>query len=143
MQHEIHLSEQFSSGINKIDYQHQYLFDRIDNLRSLLDRKAGISRDDLEDILDDMFEFFQKHFKFEEELLHRHPFLKSHKVKHQLFIDSTKEFEKKLFTKEPTALGTEMYSFLSEWLQEHIVQEDLKYFAYLRENKFVVPGMTP
>ncbi|MCP5464625.1 MAG: bacteriohemerythrin [Deltaproteobacteria bacterium] len=119
-----------SVGIAAMDTQHKKLFDLINNLYRNM--KAGQTKETLADSLNQLVSYTATHFKSEEELINSHgyPDFDDHLDLHIKLVDQVCDFQKK-FQAGNAKLGLELFQFLKNWLFHHILEEDMKYGAYL------------
>ncbi|MBU4011982.1 MAG: bacteriohemerythrin, partial [Proteobacteria bacterium] len=131
----INWDEKFSVHVEIIDSQHKKLFESINTLLQLMEKEIII--EDLEEILDDMFDYFDYHFSSEEKLIKSHPEFEHHRQRHLEFINNVKEYNNKFLAKDPEIIAEKMFVFLSEWLQNHILREDRYSFDYLQKHNLL------
>ena len=62
----------------------------------------------------------------------KYPKLEQHKSQHKLFIDRTIQFQKDLENNKPD-LCLEIYNYLENWFDEHILKYDKEAVEYLRQ----------
>jgi hemerythrin len=79
------------------------------------------------DIIEQLIDYTQSHFGFEEEMLEEagYKFLKPHKKVHELFIRRVTDFTMRAAKGED--IVDELHSMLSKWLVNHIANEDRDY----------------
>ena len=119
----------YNIGIAKIDLQHKQLFALINALAgNRSGDRAFISR-----ILGTLVLYTKTHFKEEEKMLFKmsYPGLKAHTKNHAAFVNQIislkAEFEK---NRQSQVILEKLYVFLSEWLSNHILKEDiLRFFS--------------
>ncbi|AJC86610.1 bacteriohemerythrin [Campylobacter sp. RM16704] len=116
--------EKFSVGNVDIDLQHQTLFALAEKSAKLLNRH--IYKTEVKELLCDLFDYMQVHFKDEEEYMEsiNYPYLVEHKAMHKkiikdmccLIVDcsTTNDLKEKL------------YEIVSVWLLEHVLEHDMK-----------------
>jgi hemerythrin len=123
-------SEELSVKIKEIDAQHQQLVGMINNLHDTM--KQGKGKQILGAIIDQMVEYTQKHFLFEEQLFAKHNYLEAgrHTREHNGFIDKVAKFQKGLKDGDIT-LSMDVMNFLKDWLVNHIKGTDKKYGPFL------------
>ena len=78
-------SEKFNIGIEVIDNQHRQILEYINTLDQI--RMSG-QRNQIKEVLDDLIDYTQSHFSFEENLLEQvnYQYLPSHRGIHELFV---------------------------------------------------------
>lgn len=126
-------SKALELDIPSIDTQHARLVDLINDLDNAVQAKQGVSV--LENVLQQLLEYTENHFQFEEQLLSKHdyPSFPEHKTEHDSLAEKV-VFMQDMF-KNGQALDTGMLlQFLKVWLQEHILEVDKQYAPYLLEH---------
>jgi hemerythrin len=125
----IEWNKAFSVGIQKIDEQHQKFF-FITNI--LFDSMQGAQdREVVGSVLKELQQYVVYHFKTEESMmkLHSYPYINEHKLEHEGAIQKVNklvlDYERGLET-----VDIELLKFLSDWIQNHILQVDRKYIPY-------------
>ncbi len=112
------------TGIDVIDAQHRRIVDYINDLEAA---KAKLDKRLVNDVIEQLIDYTQSHFGFEEEMLEEagYKFLKPHKKVHELFIRRVSDFTLRAARGEDIA--NELHSMLSKWLLNHIANEDRDY----------------
>ena len=118
--------DEYSVGIEKIDHQHQHLFELINKLI-----ERPVSSDDsglVSEILTEMINYAREHFTTEETLMQQYGFpqIELHKKEHDYFINTTAELAIG-FKDNKNTTGDEMVEFLKIWLTNHILKTDMKF----------------
>ncbi|MDR3543466.1 MAG: bacteriohemerythrin [Desulfosporosinus sp.] len=120
----------YSVGIDKIDKQHQKLVLLLNTVYDTM--KDGNGQDRLEQILNELVEYTDYHFKYEEELFERYSYLD--KTTH---IKEHKDLREKVINfKDNIQLGEgvvtqEILKFLIDWLVKHVLISDKEYSQHL------------
>lgn len=124
--------EDYSVSVENFDNQHKKLFDLINNLHDAM--KKGASSAVIPGIIDELFDYTQKHFSNEEELFVRYnyPEFENQKNAHTTFLNKISEF-KKDFESGKLGLSIEIISFLNDWLVSHIKGADKKYGKFFND----------
>jgi hemerythrin len=123
--------DSFCFGIEKIDHQHQHMFEIINKF---IERPC--SADDTEQIsmvLMEMAAYAREHFADEEKLMQEYgyPGFEPHKWQHAFFIDITAQLLTKfMYSRYKTA--DEIAEFLKLWLTNHILKTDMKYRDFFK-----------
>ena len=120
---------EYSVGHPEIDRQHKYLFElwiMLDSMKNQQDNRLS-----LEQALLSLFDYVEIHFNNEEKYLAPHPEIKQHQTIHADFIAQTNTFMED-FHNETLDLHT-VVDFLRDWLIEHIVETDVRYFKELEQ----------
>ena len=120
----------FETGIPEIDTQHQRL---VEIINSLMDGIGHASKETLTDIIRQLKEYTQYHFKTEEGIMERSGYtdLKEHHFEHQTFVDQLLLFDLDVIL-ATEGLAWDMLHFLRVWLTNHILQVDKKFSASLQ-----------
>ena len=119
---------EYSVGHPDIDRQHKYLFElwiMLDSMKNQPDNRRS-----LEQALLSLFDYVEVHFSNEEEYLQAHPEIEQHKKIHAAFIARTNTFMEE-FRNRTLDIQT-VIDFLLEWLINHIVETDRRYFAEIQ-----------
>jgi hemerythrin len=124
-------TDDLSVGIEVIDAQHMRIVDYINQLHQAhaTGEKALLSR-----VLEELIEYTQSHFGFEESILEEagYVFLKAHQRVHALFIRKVGQFQARHISGEDIA--QELNTILVSWLINHIKREDSDYSATVRKH---------
>ncbi len=112
------------TGIDVIDAQHKRIVEYINELE--IAKQKG-DRHLLNDIIEQLIDYTQSHFGFEEEMMAEagYKFIKPHKKVHELFIKRVSEFT--LRSAKGEDIVEELHTMLSKWLINHIANEDRDY----------------
>ena len=119
-------SDEYSIGNFEIDNQHKKLFDI---LNRLFDICVGTNEvDTVEAVMEDLGAYADYHFKFEEQHMQDVGYkdLDKHILEHSFF---TKEimFAKRRQVHNKSNTDNKLIEFLSNWLIQHVTEEDRKY----------------
>ncbi len=122
----------YSVGSPLIDEQHKKLINLINKLYDAFLRNDH--KDKILEIIEEMEEYTQFHFKTEEELFRKAGYSESteHMKEHRDFEKKVVEFKEK-YNKNKGALTYEVMSFLRNWLNNHILVTDKKYVEELKK----------
>jgi len=128
--------EAYSVRLPRIDTQHKGLIGLINNLHTAM--SEGRARTVLSGILDDLVDYTQRHFAFEESMLRQHGYsaLPQHQELHRGLTAQVLELRDKLRAGKMT-VTIETMQFLKNWLSSHILSADM---AYAREIAAKSPG---
>ena len=87
----------------------------------------GESTDYIDALLEELISCTIWHFRHEERLMLKYKYdaFEDHKSEHRDLIDSVRALQKK-FHKENKLLTSEDIEYLSKWLTEHIVRNDMR-----------------
>jgi hemerythrin len=116
--------KKLETGIEVIDAQHQRIVEYINDLEIA---KMKLDKKMVNEIIEQLIDYTQSHFGFEEEMLEEagYKFLKPHKKVHELFIRRVTDFTLRAAKGED--IVDELHSMLSKWLINHIANEDRDY----------------
>jgi len=84
--------------------------------------------------LEDLIDYTQSHFSFEENLLEQvsYQYLPSHRGIHELFVKRLNDYRLKFEKGE--SIENDLYRLLSKWLINHIQHDDQDYVDAVRDN---------
>ena len=128
-------------GIELMDTQHQYLFELMERVQTLLrDENILYKYEEIIRILKGLEQYTQQHFDAEIALMESmdYPRLQLHIAAHQGFIDKLHSFE---INVEQISLGTQdqliydLMEYLKDWLQIHILDCDKKVHRFMNGEK--------
>jgi voltage-gated potassium channel len=120
-------SSEMSVGIVSFDKEHKHLVDLINKIE--LSIKNRDTRNVIFQVFEEIFEYVLVHFEHEEELFEKYeyPELLEHKRIHKEILEKVKDLDKQKNVISPDSL----IAFLKSWIKHHIMEEDMKYTAYL------------
>lgn len=122
--------DEYNTGYAEIDGQHRKLLAIIKELhQAFKDGKAFIL---MQKIFNELIEYTQTHFSFEESLMAINSYTdyNAHILKHHKLVEAVKEYETK-FRSGDVGVSQEMIEFLRSWLMTHIMTEDKAYIGHL------------
>ncbi|MCP3922531.1 MAG: hemerythrin family protein [Desulfobacterales bacterium] len=125
-------SDNFSVGVKLFDDQHKRLIAMLNKM--IKNPMATTKSETVSDVLSDMTNYAQQHFKSEEDLMieHGYPHLEQQKKQH-------KEFREKVLklctatSYEVEAVPQVLLDYLKQWLTQHILHEDMEYKTFFEE----------
>ncbi len=122
----INWKNDYSVGVIEIDNQHKKLLTMINRL--IAEQKQLTDPMTIADLLTEMTEYAEEHFRTEEFMMAEHGYkLKSeHELQHQTFIQETRTFMNATDV-GPNILSNALLDYLGSWLIQHILKEDMKY----------------
>ncbi len=126
-------SENLSVGVPSIDRQHKVLIGLINDLHASID--AGKGQDDAKFILKKIINYAIAHFIYEEGLFTSNNYVatEEHLASHERI--KTKLLELKTKSEDGSFnLPDELMNFLKDWLNNHILKEDMGYSELLVKN---------
>lgn len=96
--------------------------------------KTRGQRDKIKEVLEDLIDYTQSHFSFEENLLEQvsYQYLPSHRGIHDLFVKRLNDYRLKFEKGE--SIEKDLYRLLSKWLINHIQHDDQDYVDAVRDN---------
>jgi hemerythrin len=121
--------KKYSTGDEEIDYQHQTLFEFLNQFE--LQLKTQRSEQILREALDFMEDYMQEHFSFEEVCMMKWqcPASEKNKESHRKFSAAFADFKNRLENEGfKDALLNEVHTTVHDWLTGHILHVD----AHLR-----------
>lgn len=124
-------TEEYHLGLPDIDAQHARLFDLFNSLIEV--EKRGAAREEICLVVDELVDYIDVHFKYEEWALHDCAYdnLEEHRAKHADFVRQTIDFDK-AFRHHGEDLSWEILYFLRQWLVDHILVEDRQYVEAMK-----------
>jgi len=127
-------SENLSVNIAEIDEQHKRLIALLNNLEAAT--HGGKRPVPLSTLFDELLAYAAEHFNAEELLLERYRFpgLQAHCDEHVQFIRQVTGFKgMQEFEFYAQLLSMDLLTFLTQWLQNHIMKSDKLYASYFNE----------
>lgn len=128
--------EQFSCGHEEIDTQHKRLFEIGGSLQDLVSAREELDQyDAILRIVEELKAYTLYHFSFEEDLMRRigYPETAEHKRTHEAFIAQVLKFEREDLDANQRESVLQMVLFVTDWVANHILQEDMKYRPFLKQ----------
>ena len=122
-------NQSFETNIPEVDTQHRRLVEIINTLADGIGRS---SMGDLQEILGQLKEYAQYHFRTEETIMDAAGYadLAEHRDEHLAFVDQLQLFDLDIILASE-GLAWDMYHFLSGWLTNHILVVDKKFSTSL------------
>ena len=129
-------SDKYKVGVDKIDEQHKGIFDRANYLLDAYKNQS--EEDEIEEVMDFLADYIDKHFREEEEIQrkYKYPDYENHKGIHHKFENKVKEViaDYKNSNVKVTSL-MKLNKMVTGWLIEHIKREDQKLARHIKESK--------
>jgi len=124
-------SPTLETGISLFDNQHKKLVELINKLYNAMDEDHD--RRYLENILKELAEYTDFHFKSEEDAFDKYGFSRAveHKALHKKLVEQVLEFIDR-FSQGSVHVDFNLLNFLQNWIINHIKGEDQKYSSELR-----------
>jgi hemerythrin len=125
-------SDEYSVGNRLLDQQHRQL---METLNRLIDQpQATVDSELVGDALSELTRFAVEHFREEQRAMEvcGYPDIEEHKRQHE-------EFRQKIVqccmatTLHIEAVPRDLLLYLRDWMQHHVLNEDMKYKSYLAE----------
>lgn len=128
----IEWTERLSVNIDSIDRQHRTLINYINKVDEAV--KKGSEEQVMNTVVKGLVQYTEAHFGYEEMLfkMHNYPETADHKVAHTKLFGKVEEFKAR-FDHGERDIGPEMLEFLKNWLNNHILKEDIAYSQYFIE----------
>lgn len=130
----IEWKEEFETGVVKIDEQHKELIRLINQVH--FEMAEGKEKSSLIILFEELFNYVMIHFATEEQMMKKYRYeefenhQKQHiKLKENMLKKKTEYEEKKII------LSMRIMILLKEWLQNHILETDLKFADYMKSNR--------
>ena len=125
-------SSKYSVGVGVIDEQHKRLVLMINRLIGAKEVETG--SETISELITQMTQYAQEHFKFEEDLLAEFGFpqLDQHKQIHIKFRKKVADLCMAV-PLDVSAVPQVMLNFLVKWLKNHILHEDMSYKSHLNK----------
>lgn len=124
--------ETFSVGHAKIDEQHKILVKNLNDLIVL--QKQRFNQKQQRQIIAQLEKYVDLHLRYEEALLRKvgYDAYDEHEQLHSEFLMEVEMWSMMVEDEDP-ALPGRMCAFLKHWLMEHILGEDMKFRAYIKQ----------
>jgi len=125
-------SSELELHIAEIDRQHQRLVELINQFDDSVQAQHGA--DMLDKVLNELLDYTQTHFTYEESLLSKHgyPMHPEHKAEHEALAEKVM-FMQNMFKEGNPPDSAMLLNFLKIWLKEHILDLDKQYAPFLLE----------
>lgn len=122
----LHWQDSYKISDADIDAQHQKLFELVNSFLTATD-KVGLTLGAMS-----MFKYTREHFTHEESLMRtlKYPATKAHVEQHNALISRLNAVADSIY--KDTLARSDLESFLSDWLVQHIENSDAKLAAYIK-----------
>ncbi|OQY38197.1 MAG: hypothetical protein B6229_06470 [Spirochaetaceae bacterium 4572_7] len=129
--------KEYELGNTLIDNQHRDLVNIISEFNKGFSDKNINSNVEVGKILSYLINYTAFHFKSEEAFMSKisYPGLEEHKVIHRELVDQLKNFLIDIKTNNHFVTPVEFYYFLKSWLNDHILDEDMKIRQFQLKNR--------
>jgi hemerythrin len=130
----IEWTEAYSVNVDLFDKHHQHLFDLLNTLHECM--REGKSREVIEEVLNALVDYAERHFAAEEDLMRRtmYPDMQAHAVEHRKFYVTVSRLQKQHQADLP-ARSHEVVTLIQEWLKNHILKTDRAYGPHMVEHQ--------
>jgi hemerythrin-like metal-binding protein len=127
--------EAYSVGVAAMDDQHKKLFGMINQLADCHAARNCESSGVFHEVLSNMFDYTQLHFKDEEDYLQRvgYPQLASHEGEHATFVEKITSFS--IAAEAGVQDEAAVHRYLKMWLQSHILESDMQYRDFVKSKR--------
>lgn len=121
----IYWHEGLSLGVKAIDDDHKQLLNIINRLSDSI--RDDNTQEVIDEIFDDLHKYIVEHFQREEALLKKCDYedIKEHIAQHREFSKKIPELKAKLAKAKTSTNAQEVSYFLTDWLFNHIIEEDI------------------
>ncbi len=121
----------YNTEIESMDSQHKNIIELINKIFNVIRNEESVAS--IDEILEEMVKYAEKHLQEEEDLLktNQFPDLEHHKTLHQHYRDNLNELLEKSKKGDDKAM-IDTYSFLRKWWTQHIMTEDKKYGGFVK-----------
>ena len=122
-----------SIGVKTLDDDHKKLLEIINSLSEAIDKDEEI--DVFEGIFSNLEEYVQIHFDKEEAFLKKCNYedYSRHKKQHEVFADEIPRLKEKFFSTDNYVDAKDISVFLTDWLVNHIINEDMHLVSTFEE----------
>ena len=130
----IHLTKDMTTGIAKVDEQHQELVKMLNGLLSM--GTQAIAKEEMKKAIDFLGDYVMKHFNEEESLQRQSSYKKyeMHKEQHKEFINTFKVLKEDFAVNGPSAkFVVSLNSSVISWIVKHIKGADVEFGKYYQE----------
>jgi hemerythrin len=123
------MKAEYYIGIKEIDDEHKKLFEIAEEAYQVKhDQFIPDKYDYVKKLLEELFEYAKMHFEHEEAYMERIGYKKmfTQKMEHAAFIKKLEEMDIEHIDENSDTLIDEILEFLTDWLVEHILENDKK-----------------
>ena len=121
---------EFSVCVEAFDQDHKILFDLVDQFE--IAGTTGKSREHIAAVLDTLVDYTKTHFKREEDMMEKYGYagLPAHRHAHSRLAKQVTDFCTR-YEDGDTSITNDLVAFMNNWLQIHILDEDMDYKEFL------------
>jgi len=122
-----------SVGVDSFDDQHKKLISLLNEMHTAM--KQGRGKSVLDQVLSELADYTDYHFKNEEKAFTRwgYPYSDQHKKEHSNLMKKVRDLQLKN-QEEQFLLSIDVLEFLKGWVAGHIKGSDMKYTDFFRKN---------
>lgn len=133
------LDHPLQTGIDLVDLQHIYLIYLMMDLNELTSSRVHFSQEKAQQTFSSVIDFVSEHFYLESLILthFQYPGTRDHLREHKRFTDDllVKAQNRASFDQDS---AKELFMNLMTWLYQHIMQEDMEYASFFKEQEIEV-----
>jgi len=124
----------YSTGNKEIDDQHKKLIELVNKSYDAFSESKP--QNTIKEIVNELINYTDYHFKSEEEIIikYNYPKTKEHIEEHQNFIKQVLSFKEQI-DKKTDVFNVEIFSFLRDWVHNHIAKTDKDYAKYFKKTR--------
>lgn len=125
---------EYQVNIAEIDKQHKHLFEIGTRIYDLANVKDSYDHfDEIMAVLQELKDYSNYHFSHEEKLMEQHGYenFEKHQFEHYFVIKKLQKFVNDEIDRNQKDTVLNLVSFVSDWITNHILQEDMKYKDFL------------
>lgn len=128
----IEWTDELSVAVDVFDKEHMKLVDLVNRMHEAM--MTGEGKDVIMGVLQDLITYTAEHFKHEEKLMreHNYPGYNVHKQQHETLVQRVLELQKQ-YKDGTLMLSVEVFNFLRDWLEKHILGSDRKYGPFFND----------
>jgi|TARA_B100002003_G_C13797846_1_gene394014 hemerythrin-like metal-binding protein len=129
----IEWNDKFSVNVSIIDEEHKKLIDIIN--KAFVAKQHGSNPEEILEILNDMVEYAQKHFKTEETYMieFNYPEYQDHRKEHHAFCIRTLSYHTSVTLGEYQD-ANEVLEYVKQWWVNHIQKTDKRYTSCFKKH---------
>lgn len=126
-------SDEFKTGIDIVDQQHQRLFEYFAEIQDCIQEEKP---DKVDEVCRGLVDYAISHNTFEESLMEQadYPMLEAHHAAHEAFKARALGYLERLETENPMKVARVIRTEIGLWLINHIKREDQHYVPYVKRS---------
>ena len=116
--------DEYSSGHDVIDSEHEKLFDIVSQILAVDNPETD--SEEIDELINELYDYMRYHFENEENFMHEisFPDIERHKKKHREIINEIKKMQD--LNEGFNVLEMNLIYIMKEWFLAHILKEDVK-----------------